>query len=167
MFILCLNLMFFHVDGKIEWGLERSVHAFIDDILFQARSLEDIKTVYEAFDGPAGLLGLDMNLSKTELHAVRGLGHTVVHSCHGGTISTKDQNSNRSQVYTYFGVYYYSPDHSIWVYDCMRAEINAFYTHLVPLELRASELITLTKKKVLPTVAYRLLAGPVPEKQLP
>ena len=166
LFILYLNLMFFHLDGKIEWGLEKSIHAFIDDILFRARSVEDIKTVYEAFDGPARMLGLDMNLSKTELHAVRGVGHTIVRSCHGGTISTRDQNSNPHQVYKYLGVYFYTFDHSTQVYDCMRAEINAFYARLAPLELTASELIMLTNKQLLPTVAYRLLAGPVPDKQL-
>ena len=166
LFILYLNLMFFHLDSKIEWGLEKSIHAFIDDILFRARSVEDIKTVYEAFDGPARLLGLDMNLAKTEVHAVRGVGHRVVHSCHRGNISTRDQNGSPHQVYKYLGVYFYTSDHSTRVYDFIRAEINAFYARLAPLDRTSSELFMLTNKQLLAMVAYRLLAGPVPDKQL-
>ena len=126
LFILYPNPMFFHLDSKIEWGLEKRIHAFIDDIPFRARSVEDIKTVYEAFHGPARMLGLDMNLSKTELHAAHGVGHTVVRSCHGGTISARDQSGNLPQFYKYVGFYFYTSDHSTQVYDCMRAEMNAF-----------------------------------------
>ena len=53
LFVLYLNLMFYYLDTKIEWGLEKSIHAFIDDILFRARSLADIQVVFEAFHGPA------------------------------------------------------------------------------------------------------------------
>ena len=53
LFFLYLNLMFFYLDTKIQWGLEKSMHAFVDHILFRARSIEDIKTVFEAFDCPA------------------------------------------------------------------------------------------------------------------
>ena len=166
LFNLYLNLMFFGLDGEIEWGLGKSIHASIDDILFRAMLVEDIKTVYKAFDGPARMLGLDLNLSKTELHAVRGVGHTVVRSCHSGTFPTRDQIGSPPQVYKYLGVYFYTSDHSTQVYDCMRAQINAFYARLAPVELTASELIMLTNKQLLPMVAYRLLAGPVPDKQL-
>ena len=43
LFILYLNLMFFYLDTVMDWGLEYSIHAFIDDILFRARSVQDIK----------------------------------------------------------------------------------------------------------------------------
>ena len=68
-------MMFFFLDEKIEWNIEHSIHAFIDDILFCARSLNDVRTVYGAFDGPARSLGFDMNVEKTELHTLRGTGH--------------------------------------------------------------------------------------------
>ena len=152
-FILYLNLMFFYSDGKIDWGLEKSIHACVDDILFRARSLEDIKTVYEAFDGPARQLGLDMNLGKTELHVMRGMGHTVIHSRHGGVISTRDPQGNPHQVYKYLGVYFYTADHATRVYDFIKTEINAFYALLAPLNLTASELVMLANKQL----TYRML----------
>ena len=58
-FILYLNLVFFHPDTKIEWGLDKRLHAFADDILFRARSLSDMWLVFEVFDGPARALTYD------------------------------------------------------------------------------------------------------------
>ena len=46
LFVLYLNLMFYYLDTKIEWGLDKSIHAFIDDIPFRARSLADIQVVF-------------------------------------------------------------------------------------------------------------------------
>ena len=42
LFIFYLNLMFFHLDTKLQWRLDRIIHAFTDDILFRARSLDDV-----------------------------------------------------------------------------------------------------------------------------
>ena len=53
LFIIYLNLMFFYLDTNLQWGIDRSIHAFADDIRFQARSLDDVRVVFEAFDGPA------------------------------------------------------------------------------------------------------------------
>ena len=166
LFILYLNLMFFYLDTVMDWGLECSIHAFIDDILFRARSVQDIKKVYEAFDGPARELGLDMNITKTELHAVKGTGHTEIHSRHGGVLSTRKADGSPHQVYKYLGVYFYTSEHAYQVLQCVKSMINSFYAHLAPLQLTASELIMLTNKQLIPTVAYRLLAGPVPATQL-
>ena len=56
-------MMFFYLDSKVEWNIERSIHAFIDDILFRACSLQDVRTVFDAFDGPARSLGLNLNVN--------------------------------------------------------------------------------------------------------
>ena len=68
--------------------------------------MQDIKTVHEAFDGSARELGLDMNLGKTELHVLRGSGHTVIKSCHGGVLSTRIEDGSPHEVYKYLGVYF-------------------------------------------------------------
>ena len=158
--------MFFFLDSKVDWGSERSIYAFFDDILFCARSPEDIKTEYERFDGPARQLGLDMNLGIAELHVMRGMGHTVFHSRHGGVISTRDQQGNAHQVYKYLGVFFYTADHATRVYDFIKTEINVFYACLASLNLTALELVLLINKLLLPTICYRLLAGAVTKKQL-
>ena len=137
LFILYLNLMFFHLNQTMDWDLEKSIHAFVDDILVRARSIQDIKTVYEPFDGPARELGLDMNLGKTELHVLRGSGHTVVWSCYGGVQPTRKEDRSHNEVYKYLGVYFYTNDHAHQVLQYIKATINAFYTQLAPLSLTA------------------------------
>ena len=166
LFVLYLNLMFYYLDTKIEWGLDKSIHAFIDDILFRARSLADIQVVFEAFDGPARQLGLDMNVEKTELHMLRGSQHAVVQSVHGGRVSTRDTAGRPHSVYKYLGVYFDTTDHATRVWEFVRAEINSFFAHLAPLQLTASELISLVNKQLIPTMAYRLMAGPITDAQL-
>ena len=145
--------MFYYLDTKREWSLEKSIYAFIDDILFRARSLADIQVVFEAFDGPARQLGLDMNVEKTELHMLRGSQHAVIQSAHGGRVSTRDAAGKPHSVYKYLGVYFYTTDHATRVWEFKRAEINSFFAQLAPLQLKASELISLVNKQIIPTMA--------------
>ena len=158
--------MFFFLDSKIPWGLDKSIHAFAHDILFRARSKEDIQTVFEAFDSPAREWGLDMNVNKTELHLIRGMTHIDISSPHGGPISTRDRQGFPQSVYKYLGLYFYTTSHAEHTMAFVKAEIDSLYAHLASLGLTASELIMLTNKQLIPTVAYRLLAGPVTDTQL-
>ena len=166
LFNLYVNMMFFYLDSKMEWNIERSIHAFIDNILFRARSLQDVRTVFEAFDGPARSLGLDMNVDKTELHALRGSGHAEIVSRHGGKISTLDSRGQPRSCYKYLGVFFYTSDFHSKVMDFVHTEINAFFVRLAPLQLTATELISLVNKQLIPVLAYRLMAGPVTDAQL-
>ena len=166
LFIFYLNLMFFYLETKIEWNLERSIHAFVDDILFRARSIDDVQTVFEAFDGPARELGLDMNTSKTELHARRRMAQTEIRSRHGSTTATWDAAHNPRTVYKYLGVYFYTEDQGQKVLEFVKSEINFFFTNLSALNLAATELIMLCNKQLQPTIAYHLLAGPLNDSQL-
>ena len=52
------------------------------------------------------------------------------------------------------------------MWEFVRAEINSFFAHLAPLQLTASELISLVKKQLIPTMAYPLMAGPITDAQL-
>ena len=92
--ILYVNLMFFYIDTKIERDLKKSIQAFVDNILFRARSIADIETVFEAFGGPARDLGLNMNISKTELRAMEGSAQSEIRSPHRSTIGTWDAANN-------------------------------------------------------------------------
>ena len=166
LFMLCLNLIFFHLDQTIVWDLKKSINAFAADILVRACSILDMKTVYEGFDGPARELGLDMNLAKTELHGLHRSEHTVLLSRHEGILSTRKEDGSPHEVYKELGVYFYTNDHEHQVLQYIRTTIHAFYAQLAPLSSTASELIMLTNKQLIPTLAYRLLAGPVTSERL-
>ena len=47
-----------------------SLHTFIDDILFRSPNPEDIEEVFTLFDTEGRALGMDMNVVKTQLHAM-------------------------------------------------------------------------------------------------
>ena len=166
LFNLYVNIIFFSFDSKIEWDIEKSIHAFIDHILFRASSLKDVKLVFEAFDGPARTLGLDMNVNKTELPALRCSGHTERVSQHQGRISTLDSRGEPRSCYKYLGVFFYNSDAQKKVLDYVHAEINAFLARGGPLSLTATELISLVNKQLIPVLAHRLMAGPITDTQL-
>ena len=50
--------------------------------------------------------------------------------------------------------------------DFVDTEINAFFVRLAPLQLTATELISLVSKQLIPVLAYHLMAGPVTDQQL-
>ena len=127
--------MFYYLDTKMEWGLEKSIHAFVDDILLRTRSPHDVKIVFEAFDGVARQLGLDMNVDKTELHLVRGAGQVTFRSQHGGCISTHTATGEPHAFYKYLGVYFYTSNHMSQIYEFAKSLIDSFFTHIAPLQL--------------------------------
>ena len=138
----------------------------MDDILFRARSIEDIKTVFQALDGPTRDLGLDMNTRKMELLGMRGSVQTEIRSRHGSTIATWDAANNASKVYKYLGVYFHTEEQGQKVLDFVTSEMNLFFTDLAPLGLIATELMVLCNRQLQPTIVYRLLASPFIDSQL-
>ena len=149
---LYLNLMFFHLDEIFDWDLEKCVHAFVDDMLFRARSVQDVKTVYEAFDGPTWEMGLDMNIGKTELDMLRGANHTSTRSRYGGILSTAKPDGTPHQVYKYLGVYVYTSGFAHQFFQFLKGTISYFFVQLAPLDLTASESIMLTNKQLIRTI---------------
>ena len=152
-----LILMFFYLDTKMQWGLEESIHAFVDDC---------IKTVFEAFGGTARQLRLDMNVGKTEMHAMRGAARTKIDSRHGASIPTWDSTSSPHKVYKYLVVYFYTSDQGQKILEFIKSESRSFFTHPALLGLTASELIMLWNEQLQPTIAFRLLAGPLTDAEL-
>ena len=161
LFTICLNLMFSYLDTTIQWGSEKSINAFVDDILFRARSIKDVKAVFKAFDGFAKETGLDMNVNKTELHAKRGTAQTETRPRHRASIATWDSLGNPHQ---YLGVLFYTTGHEHRILDYVKSEIRSFFVNLAPLGLTATELIMLRNRQLQPTIAYRLLASPLSER---
>ena len=139
--------MFFYLDYKIQWDFEESIPAFVDHILFRARYIQDIKTVFEAFYGPARDLDLNMNTNKIQLHAMRGSAQTVIGSRHRSAIATWDAANNPRKVYKYLGVYFYTEDKCQKVLDFAKSEINSFFAHFAPLGLTATEVIMLCNRQ--------------------
>ena len=82
--------------------------------------------MFEAFDGPARLLGLDMNVNKTELHLMRGAAHIDIHSQHGRRLSTRDSTGGPHAVYKCLGVYFYTTDHTEKVLPLSRLRLTPF-----------------------------------------
>ena len=106
-----------------------------------------------------------MNVYKTELHVMRANGHADLVSRYKGKISTKKPRGAPHAVYKYLGVHFCTSNHATKVLDFIQAEIDSFDAHLAPLNLSATELIMLTNKQLIPTVAYRLLASPLTDGQ--
>ena len=107
-----------------------------------------------------------MNVHKTELHVMRGNENADIVSRYGAKTPTKDPRGAPHAVYKYLAVYFYTSHHANKVLDFIQAEIDSIYAHLASLNLSATELIMLTNKQLIPTVAYRLLASPLTDVKL-
>ena len=62
--------------------------SFIDDILFRLSRQQDVVDIFNFFDGDVRLLGLDMNLTKSEVQALEGASHFHFTSTSGCLVST-------------------------------------------------------------------------------
>ena len=107
-----------------------------------------------------------MNVDETELQAVRGSRHAEIVSRHGKKISTLESRGQPRSCYKYLGIFFYTSDFHSKVMDFVHTEMNAFFVRLAPLQLTATELISLVNKRLVPVLAYRLMAGPVTDAQL-
>ena len=166
LFNLYINMMFFYLDSKMEWNIERSIHAFIDEILFRARSLQDVRTVFEAFDSPPPLSRPRHECRQNPFSCSAKL--RSHRSClkTRRQISTLDSRGQPRSCYKYLGVFFYTSHFHSKVMNFVHTEINAFFVPLAPLQLTATELISLVNEQLIPVHAYRLMAGPVTDAQL-
>ena len=72
LFILYLNSLFHHFFATVpppRANARTSHHAYIDDILIRSEDVNYVQNSLNYFDEPARDWGLDMNVSKTEVHA--------------------------------------------------------------------------------------------------
>ena len=103
LFNLYLGLVLFSLPD-----FEGATCSYIGDILFRTGSSRDISRLFGFFDREAQTLGLDMNSSKSEVHALEGARHFSFVSPTGATVSTTDENGAPRDYYRYLEVYFYT-----------------------------------------------------------
>ena len=165
LFNLYLNLALFslphaHSQGNRPNGLE--AFAFIDDLLFRLHSQSDVETVFNFFDTTARQLGLDMNVSKTEVLAMDQAPQFSFTSASGAKISTLLENGQPRSVYKYLGIYLFTNNQTLNLIDFINNEVTAFFTATAHLGLTHSELILLINAQLIPVLTYRLMAHEIP-----
>ena len=59
-------------------------------------SQKDVEMVFNFFYFKAKVLGMDMNMSKTQIHALNGVPQKVIYSTRGSIMSTIDQSTGKA-----------------------------------------------------------------------
>ena len=101
--------------------------------------IEEILSVYD----PKGRAwGLDINLSKTELHSMGKTPQTTITAPSGRKLSTIDPKTLAPRkVYKYLGVHLFTDPDPTLTYELAKSEITSFFTFLHPLNLTLSQYI--------------------------
>ena len=108
---LYLNLILFSLLEARDQGPrpeELEVFSFIDDILFRLHSRRDVVTTFNYFDKTARDLGLDMNMTKTEVLAMGNSPHISFKTIAGSVVSMLLPDGTPRTVYKYPGIYIYT-----------------------------------------------------------
>ena len=111
---------------------------------------QDVIAVFAFFDCEVRSLGLDMNPSKSEVHALEGAPHFSFISPSGAEVSTLDSLGNPRYFYKYLGVNFYTEGQLPRVIAFVSAEIASYFDYLAPLGLTHTELIRLTNCQLIP-----------------
>ena len=101
LFILFINVLLFNIDQLSLQSPHSSLHAFVDDILFRSNSTKDMEMIFNFFDTTARAFGMDMNVSKTQLHALFGAPQTTIESSAGSQLSRIDPDTGQPYKYHY------------------------------------------------------------------
>ena len=139
------------------WANARtSHHAYIDDILIRSEDDIYIQKSLNYLDGPARDWGLDMNVSKTEVHANGTAPGKEFLTPRGSEFLTYNKKTGRPHTcYKYLGVYLLTCHQAKGLFPMLKAEIQSYFARLSPLPLTLSEKVRLTKSQLVPALAYR------------
>ena len=102
-----------------------------------------------------------MNLTKSEVQALKGASHFHFTSPPGSLVSTIDPQGKSCDFYRYLGLYLYTENQLPRVIKFISVEIRAYLNTLSPLGLTHTELIRLTNCQLVPILSYRLMAQAV------
>ena len=139
-----------------------SGHAFVDDLLYRSEDGDRIQPILNFSDTVAREWGLDLNLSKTEIHAMGTAPPRTFTSPSGTPLSTTNQKTGQPHnCYKYLGVYIFTANHEAQTLALAKSEIRSFFTTLQPLRLTLSEYILLVNVQLIPILSYRLMAHPL------
>ena len=169
LFVLYLNVLLFALPAHAPPPASStySSHAFIDDLLFRSTCPKHIQSILGFFDTVGRQWGLDMNLGKTEVHAMGSAPQREFPTQTGRPLSTLNTDTGLPHtVYKYLGVYIYTAEQQSNTFALATSEIRSFFTLLQPLALTLSEHIRLVNIQLIPVLTYRLMAHPLTLKAL-
>ena len=89
---LYLNTILHHLTSTFHLDPSLSLHAFIDNILIRTQDQALIQKIYTYFDTTVRDIGLNMNVKKTELHALNVAPHLSFTTPSRAHISTLNAN---------------------------------------------------------------------------
>ena len=103
--------------------------------------------------------GLDLNFSKTEIHAIGTAPPRTFTSPSGTRLSTTNQKTGLPHdCYKYLGVYNFTTNYAAQTVALAKLAIRSFFTTLQPLRLTISEYVLLENVQPIPILSYRLMA---------
>ena len=131
-----------------------SHHAYIDNILIRSEDVVYIQKSLNYFDGPARDWGLDMNVSKTEVHANGTAPQKEFLTPRGSEFLTYNKKMGRPHTcYIYLGVYLLTCHQARGLFHMLKAEIESYCARLSPLPLTLSEKVRQTNSQLVPALA--------------
>ena len=155
---LHLRPFFCHCAPPPRANARTSHHAYIDDILIKSEDVVYIQNSLNYFDGPARDWGLDMNVSKTEVHANGTAPQKEFLTPRGSEFLTYNKKTGRPHTcYKYLGVYLFTCHQARGLFHMLKAEIQSYFARLSPLSLTLSEKVRLTNSQLVPALAYCLI----------
>ena len=169
LFVLYVNVLLFAIPHHLQTPptQHESSHAFVDDLLYRSQSPKHIEEILSFFDTKGRVWGLDINLSKTELHSMGSAPQTTVTSPTGKQLSAIDPATRAPRrVYKYLGVYLFTDPDPALTYELAKSEIASFFAFFNPLNFTLSEYVRLVNLQLVPTLQYRLMAHPPEQSQL-
>ena len=172
LFILYLNSLFHHLFATVpppppRANARTSHNTYIDDILIRSEDVIYIQNSLNYFDGPARDWGLDMNVSKTEVHANDTAPQQEFLTPRGSDVLTYNKKTGRPHTCNkYLGLYRFTCHQAKGLFHMLKAEIQSYFARLSPLPLTLSEKVRLTNSQLVPALAYRLILHSLSPNQL-
>ena len=171
LFILYLNSLFHHFFATVppppRANARTSHQAYLDDILIRSEDVIYVQNSLNYFDGPARDWGLDMNVSKTEVHANGTAPQKEFLTPRGSEFHTYNKKTGRPHTcYKYLGVYFFTCHQAKGLFHMLKAEIQSYFARLSPLPLTLSEKVRLTNSQLVPALAYRFITHSLSPNQL-
>ena len=157
LFCLYLNVLLFTLRSHVTAppSPEVSGHTFVDDLLYRSENGDRIQEILNFCDTVAREWGLDLNLSKTGIHAIGTAPPRTFTSPSGTPLSTTNQKTGQPHsCYKYFWVYIFTTNQEAQTLALAKSEIRPFFTTLRPLRLTLFGIRSLSKRSTYP---YSLL----------
>ena len=168
-FCLYLNVLLFALPSHVTAppSPHESGHAFVDDLLYRSEDGDRIQQILNLFDTVAREWGRDLNLSKTEIHAMGTDPPRTFTSPSGTPLSTTNQKTGQPHsCYKYLGVYIFTANHAAQTLALAKSKMRSFFTTLQPLRLTLSEYVLVVNVQLIPILSYRLMAHPLALNEL-